>query len=292
MDKQYNLIIEFTNFLKQNGKEPATVNSYASDIRELAAYLCTYKVTLEQAEVDSIFAFQAHLWHTCKDSTNSIRRKIISIRQFYKFIYETKKKLSSPFNSLIIPARDETLPTQLQLTDIDNLFLSIKAESNPLKRSRDGALVSLLCFEGLKAHEIINLMWHDLLIIKNKTSLRIKGSRKRVLTLLHRTSKLLKDYKKQKKAFNLKVQSNNNMFVSFKGKGFANIQPRLTRHGLKFLLYEHSELEGTPLINTEKLRHFAIRHHLMLGKPPEAVMTHLGLKRLGNITKHICHTTN
>lgn len=292
MDHQYTLITEFTSFLKRNGKEPATISSYASDIKELTNYLRTYNVTLEQAEVESIISFQAHLWHTCKDSNNSIRRKIISIRQFYKFIYESKKKISSPFNSLIIPARDETLPSQLQLHDIEQLFYSITAESNPLKRTRDAALVALLCFEGLKAHEIINLLWHDLLIIKNKASLRIKGSRKRVLTLLNRTTKLLKDYKKQKKALNIKNQTNSNIFISFKGKGATNIQPQLTRHGLKFLLYEHSESKGRPIVNTEKLRHFAIRYHLILGKSPETIMTHLGLKRLGNITKHICQTSN
>ena len=39
-------------------------------------------------------------------------------------------------------------------------------------------------------------------------------------------------------------------------------------------------------LNTELLRHYAINFHLELGKSPEDVMEHFGLKQLGNIGKH------
>ena len=61
----------------------------------------------------------------------------------------------------------------------------------------------------------------------------------------------------------------------------------MTRHGLKFILYEWGEKAGTKHLNTELLRHFAVTHLLREGRSPEEIMQHLGLRRMGNIAKHI-----
>ena len=282
-------IKEFRNYLKKKGKQQATMDSYACDVKEFIQYFQKNNTPMERIEIDDMDSFQEYLIHERKDSINSIRRKIISIRQFYRFIFG-KKMLPSPFDHTIIPARDETLPSQLKLKNIQKLFQSIQKEPNTLKRTRDAAIVSLLCYEGLKAHELINLKWQDLMLMKkNHASLHIEGSRGRVLALSKRTTTLLLEYKKQFqtiKSKQLSIQDNCIIFISFKGKCNTVITPQLTRHGLKFLLYDNGENNGKNKINAEKLRHFAIRHHLSLGKSPEEVMYHLGLKRLGNITKH------
>ena len=60
----------------------------------------------------------------------------------------------------------------------------------------------------------------------------------------------------------------------------------MTRHGLKFVMYELGDKIGVSALNSELLRHHAIRHQLALGKTPEELMGHLGLRRLGNIARH------
>jgi hypothetical protein len=60
----------------------------------------------------------------------------------------------------------------------------------------------------------------------------------------------------------------------------------MTRHGLKFVMYELGEKIGISKLNSELLRHHAIRHQLASGKSPEDLMGHLGLRRLGNIARH------
>ncbi len=77
------------------------------------------------------------------------------------------------------------------------------------------------------------------------------------------------------------------LFVSFKGKDGSLVLPKMTRHGLKFLLYELGERFHVPHMNTENLRHYAIEHLLANGWEAEQIMQHLGLRRLGNIAKHI-----
>jgi hypothetical protein len=61
----------------------------------------------------------------------------------------------------------------------------------------------------------------------------------------------------------------------------------MTRHGLKFILYELGDKAGLSKLNTEQLRHFAVTYLIGLGRTPEEIMAHLGLRRIGNIAKHL-----
>jgi hypothetical protein len=61
----------------------------------------------------------------------------------------------------------------------------------------------------------------------------------------------------------------------------------MTRHGLKFIVYELGDKVGAKSLNTEQLRHFAVTHLISQGMAPDEIMAHLGLRRLGNIAKHL-----
>ncbi len=61
---------------------------------------------------------------------------------------------------------------------------------------------------------------------------------------------------------------------------------KLSRHGLKFLLYELGEETGIKGLNSEILRHFAVYFLLAKGLEIEEVMNRFGLKRPGIILGH------
>ena len=52
------------------------------------------------------------------------------------------------------------------------------------------------------------------------------------------------------------------------------------------MLYELGSQAQIKKLNSELLRHYAIHYHILLGRTPEEIMKHFGLKRLGNIAKH------
>lgn len=79
------------------------------------------------------------------------------------------------------------------------------------------------------------------------------------------------------------------VFVSFKGADARAVQYGLTRHGLKFAIYELGAAAEIPKLNAEQLRHLAMSHKLSIGYTPDMVMNHLGLRRVGNIGKHLTH---
>ena len=83
------------------------------------------------------------------------------------------------------------------------------------------------------------------------------------------------------------AENNSCLFFALKGKEQKKTFDKITRHGMKFLIYEIGEEAHFNKINTELLRHHAITYLIQKKKTAEAVQKHLGLKQAGNIIKHM-----
>lgn len=164
------------------------------------------------------------------------------------------------------------------------------SNSKKFKDCRNSAIVCLLAFEGLKAHEIINIGWQNFYSTSDGAAfLSVEGLRSRSIALSEKTIRYLRSYRKafddlvtERQLKNMKT-----MFVAFQGRDEANVLPTMTRHGLKFIVYEVGEKAEIQRLNTETLRHYAIKHLISRGFGAEEIMSHLGLRRIGNIAKHL-----
>jgi len=289
MENSYKLLREFKHFLQRNGKQFSTVNCYSSDVKEFLNYTQLNKIDYRYVDHNHLETYKQYLHYDCNDSSNSIRRKTIGIKQFYRFISEKKIIQSNSLEYAIIPPRNEKLPKQLNSTDIDALFEIALSQTNKLKASRDCAIIALLAIEGIKITELILLEWRDFLCLRNISSLRIKGPRQRILNLNQESAKILGDYKKELKALNHQdsfCQEEHHIFIAFTGRDTSIPKGKISRHGLKFLLYELGEKCDLKHINAELLRHNSIIHQITAGKNAEEIMEHLGLRQRGNIAKH------
>jgi len=120
--------------------------------------------------------------------------------------------------------------------------------------------------------------------------LRIPGLRSRTIRLTSQTTKFLTVYRQKAMQINDPWAGRNmseKIFVAFKGRDAASVLPNMTRHGLKFLLYELGARVQIKHLNAELLRHFAVEYLLSTGYSLDQVMQHLGLRRAGNIAKHM-----
>lgn len=284
------IVQRFAKNLYARDKQFATVESYCRDANEFLRFLDHYKVSLKTVEPGTLLAFRDHLTYAEKDRDNSVRRKIIGIRQFFRFLAAEKLISQSPFDDMPLPERDEAMKESLSAGKVHSLVKSLRPDS--LKSSRDLAIMRLLAFEGVKAHEIIELQWKDFIASSGRSTLLIGGSKGRSVFLFPETAAALKDYLSISNEWKATRHESTNeafryIFVSFKGKDGSLVAPKMTRHGLKFCLYELGERFHIPHLNTENLRHHAIEHLLIEGWDPEAIMQHLGLRRLGNIAKHM-----
>jgi integrase/recombinase XerD len=280
---------QFAKSLAERGKQPATVESYGRDASRFMNYIDSMKLPLGQVEPETLIAYQKYLRETSNERDNSVRRTVIGVRQFFRFLSEANEISSTPFDMVAIPLRDETLPESLNHSDVEELLDRALKGTHPVKSKRDAAIVSLLAFEGLKANELISLTWDDFIDAAGTGTLQISGIRARTIKISKESYLNLYAFRE---AIDLvvhpaKESEKKHIFIAFKGRDAATPIPVMTRHGLKFILYEMGEKIGLNKLNTEQLRHFAVTYLISLGRTSEEIMMHLGLKRLGNISKHL-----
>lgn len=289
-DQDIQLLDSFSTFLRSQGKQPSTVESYRRDALHFLEFIAGHSIGLTEVESGTLSFFQKELISS-HERGNSIRRSIIGIRQFFRFLSLSKVIAESPLDLCPIPERNDQLPADLCVDDIESLLESISVESNSFKRTRDTLILSLLAFEGLKASELIELRRSDILRGIGHTSIKIHGQRERSINASEETSRHVALYLDQlsilMNEFPSLSKSDAHLIVSFKGRDAAVPVPKLTRHGLKFIVYELGVSGGMKHLNSELLRHFAVGYLISLERSPEEIMNHLGLRTLGNIGKHL-----
>jgi len=312
----------FCEHLRLTGRQRATIESYGRDARMFLEFLTENRIPIGDVSPDLLLAYQTHLRHEIGERDNSIRRHVIGVRQFFRYLAgqdgerrngaesavdtdakrakamtgkATDTQGASPLDFAFVPERDESLGRQLTDAEINRL-LSLAGQTSPaLKATRDRALVALLALDGIKANELISLGWENVAFEGSRGILKVPGSRSRTITLDPQTVAALRDYANEYRLMQTQQTtagssgarpSGQRMFVAFKGKESVLTLPEMTRHGMKFIMYELGERAGIHGLNSEMLRHHAITWQMSLGKSPEAIMEHLGLRRLGNIAKH------
>ena len=284
MQLGYELLKGYKRHLFDHGKRAATVNCYESDAKSFIDFLFKLRPDGSLEGLEDLAAFQDQLEIHQSESQNSIRRKIIGIKSFLRFAIPRATGMASGFDEYPIPARIDGLPDGLDPEDLDALLNAAHRQVPALKGYRDLAILALLSLEGLKVTEIIHLKTSDLVLSPTSGTLFIKGTKSRVITLCQETSSSLSEYRTFGKPF---AGANPSLFVGFKGRSAGLTSEGITRHGIKFLLYELGEQCGIHRLNSELLRHFAIDYQLkVLGKSTEDVMAHFGLKQAGNIGRH------
>jgi site-specific recombinase XerD len=317
MDK--GTVERFAESLRLRGKQPATVESYCRDAQRFLDFLAECRLAPSQVEPGTLVAFQDRL-READERDNSIRRTVIGIRQFYRFLTEARILQSTPFDDVAIPTRDDTLPKGLAPDDVDAVMQVALSGRPDFKAARDAAMVSLLAHEGIKANELISLRWSDFLVgspraedgaepqrmsgatakddpaalaAAPRATLRVAGPRARVVPVSAETTGLLVNFRRHYDSIRHPVIAqapDKRLFIAFKGRDAASPLPEMTRHGLKFVIYELGQKAGISKLNTEQLRHYAVSWHLALGRSPEDIMALLGLRRIGNIAKHLARS--
>jgi len=276
---------EYEAFLKRQGKSASTVSSYVSDAQVFIHFLDANKILLKDISTETGGQFQKYLIEDCGEKQNSVRRTIIGVRQLFRYMAMTGLIPDSPFDLFPIPERNETLRTKIELDKIEDLLDVAEKQTPQIKAFRDRAIVTLLAFEGVKATELVNMKWSDLVLSGDVGSLKIVGPRSRVIDLSVESLHSLRNYRTEFQKLD-DHYSSKNMFVAFKGRNSSVVLNSLTRHGLKFALYELGTAVKIEHLNSEDLRHCAIQYQLGIGKSMEQILNHLGLKRPGLVSQH------
>ncbi len=282
-------IQKFKEYLVGIGRQPSTVESYGRDSVAFLAFVEKSGISIGDISTNTLVEFQEVL-RSKGIRSNSLRRTVIGVRQFYRFLQDSRQWDQNPFDETVIPDREDQFQSRLDQTTISKLFASVLAEPANLKSLRDRCLLHLLAYEGLKVTELIELRWQNFLYASDGGRLKIEGPRSRTIHIERSTTTALMEYRnnfrdkvKQMRDFQLSER----ILLGFKGTDSKHWETAITRHGVKFALYELGNNIGLKKLNCEELRHFAISHKVELGASPDSLMNHFGLRTLGNISKHL-----
>ena len=222
-----------------------TLKAYTSDLKQFFNF--------ERAILSpDICGFIAFLNTDLKLKDTSIRRKIISLKNFYDYLYNENIITFSPFAKLKFRFKQERkLPKTLPIKDITKILYCLSKDYNHLSSFakstfvRDAALLDLLISTGIRIGEAAAITLEDIISPEHTILIHGKGRKQRLIYISspitwERLKALIKERKKS---------SNNYLFVNRYGNP-------LSIHGIEDIYKKYVKKAQ---INTKSTPHY-LRH--------------------------------
>lgn len=196
--KQY-LIVE-------KGLSKNTIYSY---LRDLIAFSNFIGEEYEFNQIENINKEHIHLYLkelSKTNCTNSISRKLVSLRMLYIFLVKENIVKENLMSSFTLPKRDKKLPivlSQEEMIEILDGIIVCDAIS-----SRNRCMVELLYATGMRISELLNLTLKDLNIKMGFIKVIGKGNKERMIPIGSYVGEILEQYINDYRAeFNIKNDS-------------------------------------------------------------------------------------
>ncbi len=182
------VLLEYAAYLRvERGLQPASVEAYASDLRQFAEHLERSRdgVLVGATEAD----VQALLEGLRANGvvSRAIARKLSALRGFYRWLLLDKRVDRDPTMNIETPSSWKTLPKSLAETDVSEMLeragAAARAEDADGLALRDHAILGLLYAGGLRVGEICGLRVEDLRLDVGVAQVRGKGDKERMVPL-------------------------------------------------------------------------------------------------------------
>lgn len=261
------MIKNFIEYLKSTKNlSPKTLEAYSIDLK---TFMQVEKNLLEP----NIRAYVLHLQSLgLKDS--SVKRKIVTLRVFYEYLYNEKIISYSPFFYLKFKFRQERkLPKTLSISEVRRLLDCFICESeNTTDFShrqfvRDCALIDLLISTGIRVAEAAAIRFDDIITYEHAVLIHGKGRKQRIIYISSNETwqRLLTQFKMQKK-----LSSTSFLFTN------RNDKP-LTSHSIEKIYKKYANVAKiNPVSTPHYLRHTFATNLLANGADLRSVQELLG----------------
>jgi len=261
------LIDSFLEYLIAERSSPEnTVSSYAADLETLKIFLDEKGIT----ELSVSGADLEEYTSRCKEKglkSTSIRRRLSTIRQFYRFLIEEEIIATDPTRDLSSPKRGLYLPEVLSIDEVARLIASPDI-GTPLGM-RDKAMLEVLYATGLRVSELISLKLHHLNLHVGYLICRGKGDKERLVPMGESAQRWVNDYLKNTRPYLVKKPTDI-LFCSKRGGA-------MTRQNFWYSIKRYASRAGIlKQISPHMLRHSFATHLLGGGADLRSVQMMLG----------------
>lgn len=173
---------KFINYLQATKNlSDKTLKAYSSDLNQFFKY----EQNILQPD---ICAFISYLNIEFKLKDTSIRRKIITLKNFYNYLIDSEVIESSPFKKLKFRFKQERkLPKTLSITEIGKILKCFEIEISALspfalkEYIRDAALIDLLVSTGIRIGEAAAIVLEDIISSEHTILIHGKGRKQRLI---------------------------------------------------------------------------------------------------------------
>lgn len=179
----------------ERNASPHTVEAYKRDLEE---FLNFTPKEISLITVSDIMHFREGLLRQQR-APSTIARKIVTLRQFFKFCAQEGFLPSNPTQSITLPKNSRPLPRVISQESALHLLETVAQGATP-EGARLWVLVELLYGAGLRASELVSLRLEDINVdpsassLKSFVRIRGKGNKERCVPLHDTCVLALQDY--------------------------------------------------------------------------------------------------
>ena len=278
---------EFFSYIKSEKRfSDHTIISYTTDLNQFSKFLKDEYDIIDQSKASfKILRNWVSILVESGLKSNSVNRKISSLKTFYKFLCMYNYSISNPTVKLLSPKSSKRLPVFVKKENMNNLFDSNFFDNSFCGR-RDKLIIELFYFTGIRLSELINIKISDLDFVNSQIKVLGKRNKERLIPITYNVLNTLSDFKNM---FNLK----NFLFSDENGKKLYS--KKVYRIVNKYLAKISSIQKKSPHV----LRHSFATHMLNNGADINAIKeilghanlsatqiyTHNSIKKLKNVHK-------
>lgn len=290
--KKYRNIIPFRDMLiSEYGFSSNTISSYISDTYQYAEYFYNNQSLANNNEIkpsNNWYKIEeknvVNYFHECikKYDTNTVRRKIASLKKFYLFLFSERFIQKNPMESVTLPPKKRNIPRSVSENSIDQMInvTDFLIEEKYIKRSI--AMIEILYSTGIRVSELIQLKLSQICTYDYNKNYKIKDhiiilgkrNKERYVTLNESSIDAIKNY------LDIRNFSNSDnkidwLFPSTKKDGSITY---ISRQRCFQIFKELAKLAGLPLekISPHKIRHSFATHMIKNGAQIQVIQKILG----------------
>lgn len=257
-----------------------TLRNYARDLRDFFAYLERETTDVLAVDRHTVRGYLAALLEEGV-APGSIRRKVSTVRGFYRHLRATGNIDTDPLLGVRGPKRERRLPGFLSQKDVTSLVTS--ADAVTPQGLRDRAILELLYASGLRVSEVAALNMLDVDLDERSLRVHGKGGRERAVLMGRPAARALENYLREGRP-RLARGAQEAVFLNREGG-------RLSHRAVQSTVHKYSLAAGLDRrVHPHLLRHTFATHMLDGGAELRVVQELLG-HASANTTQIYLHVT-
>ena len=195
------MIQHFLDYIAIERKySPRTVETYRDDLRDFCRFLGWEPEEYNPDEVaeGDVKTWMLDLLETQKQSPRSVKRKLSSLRSFYKFLLR-QGKVSCDITARIVPPKaDKPLPVFFREAEMEEAERRMgeraNGERDDFKAMRDALIIEMLYQTGMRQAEMLGLQDRDIDLAQGQVRIFGKRRKERIVPIGEGLIERIKEY--------------------------------------------------------------------------------------------------